>query len=98
MRALLTILALSLALSGQAQKRDRNDLKTMSYIMTAGGVALTVGAAVTPGELSRVDGRWRPSPIYQQSARFGGLVAGCAVTLSGGLTMLATMEKRGRRR
>ncbi len=98
MRALLTILALSLALNGQAQKRDRDDLKTMSYIMTAGGVALTIGAAATPGELSRVDGRWRPSPIYQQSARFGGLVAGCAVTLSGGLTMLATMEKRGRRR
>jgi hypothetical protein len=98
MRALLTILALSLALSGQAQKRDRDDLKTMSYIMTAGGVALTIGAAATPGELSRVDGRWSPSPIYQQSARFGGLVAGCAVTLSGGLTILATMEKRGRRR
>jgi hypothetical protein len=98
MRALLTILALSLALNGQAQKRDRDDLKTMSYIMTAGGVALTIGAAATPGELSRVDGRWSPSPIYQQSARFGGLVAGCAVTLSGGLTMLATMEKRGRRR
>ena len=98
MRALLTILALSLALSGQAQKRDRDDLKTMSYIMTAGGVALTIGAAATPGELSRVDGRWGPSPIYQQSARFGGLVAGCAVTLSGGLTMLATMEKRGRRK
>ena len=38
MRALLTILAISLALSGQAQKRDRDDLKTMSYIMTAGGV------------------------------------------------------------
>ncbi len=98
MRALLTILALILALNGQAQKRDRDDLKTMSYIMTAGGVALTIGAAATPGELSRVDGRWSPSPIYQQSARFGGLVAGCAVTLSGGLTMLATMEKRGRRR
>jgi hypothetical protein len=98
MRALLTILALSLALNGQAQKRDRDDLKTMSYIMTAGGVALTIGAAATPGELSRVDGRWSPSPIYQQSARFGGLVAGCAVTLSGSLTMLATMEKRGRRR
>ena len=98
MRALLITLMLCTALSGHAQKRDRNDLKTMSYIMTAGGVALTVGAAVTPGELSRIDGRWRPSPIYQQSARFGGLVAGCAVTLSGGLTMLATMEKRGRRR
>ena len=98
MKALLTILALSLALSGQAQKRDKADLQTMGIIMTAGGVALTVGAAVTPGELSRIDGQWSPSPIYQQSARFGGLVAGCAVTLSGGLTMLATMEKRGRRR
>ena len=97
MRALLTILALSLALNGQAQKRDRDDLKTMSYLMTAGGVALTVGAAATPGELSRVDGRWTPSPIYEQSARFGGIVAGCAITLSGGLTMLATMERGGRR-
>ena len=98
MKALLITLMLCTALSGQAQKRDKADLQTVGIIMTAGGVALTVGAAVTPGELSQVDGRWRPSPIYQQSARFGSLVAGCAVTLSGGLTMLATMEKKNRRR
>ena len=100
MKKLLLIALMCISISTHAQKKfkQQNDAKHLGWIVTAGGVALTVGAVATPNELSRIDGRWQPTPIYQESARFGGLLAGCVVTASGVITMIATMEPKNKRR
>jgi len=100
MKKLLLIALMCISTLTHAQKKfkQQDDAKHLGWIVTAGGVALTVGAAATPGELQLVNGRWEPMPIYRQDARFGGIIAGCVVTASGLITMIATMEPKRRKR
>ena len=97
MKKLLTILLLFCTLNLSAQndkyKFDKKEIASTGIFMTLGGVALTFGAVVTPGELMRNNGRWVPMPIYNQDARFAGVVVGSALTLTGALTAIFTSKK-----
>ena len=100
MKALVLALAIAISMPSYAQKkfRQQDDRQHLGWIVTVGGVALTVGAAFTPNELSRVNGRWEPTPLYNEPARFAGVITGCTVTASGVITMLATIEPKNKRK
>jgi len=55
MKKLLLIALMCISISTHAQKKfkQQDDAKHLGWIVTAGGVALTVGAVATPNELSR---------------------------------------------
>jgi hypothetical protein len=95
---LISLMCISTLTHAQKKFKQQDDAKNLGWIVTTGGVALTIGAAFTPNELSRVNGRWEPTPLYNEPARFAGVITGCAVTASGLITMLATMEPKNKRR
>jgi len=101
MRKLTTLLLLVCTLNLSAQdskyKFDKKEITNAGLFMTLGGVALTVGAVATPGELYMNNGRWEPMPIWKQDARFAGVVVGSALTLTGALTAILTSKKSKKR-
>jgi len=95
---LVALMCISTLAHGQKKFKQQDDRQHLGWIITVGGVALTVGAAFTPNELSRVNGRWEPTSLYNEPARFAGVITGCTVTASGLITMLVTMEPKNKRR
>ena len=84
---------------GQKNKLDDDTKRTMSYVMIASGVSLSIASVTTPLEWGRdANGLSYTKPIHQNPAHFAGLISGIGISVGGLFTMLSTQNKGKRRR
>lgn len=83
----------------QKRKLDDDTKRTMSYVMIAGGVSLSIGSVTTPIEWSRdSNGLSYNKPLYENPAHFAGLLSGVGISVGGLFTMLSTQSRNKRRK